>query len=180
MKKRVKEMEEEAAKIEAIQTQYDSKLKGGAEGDGPEIDSRSIYVGGVDYSATKEDVEAVFQACGVVNRVTIPTDKYTGPKGFAYVEFQSADAIANAMLLNGTEFKGRELKISPKRTNVPFGDRGRGRGRGAPRGGGRGGGGYPPPGARFRRRPPPFYDPYAYGGYAPRRRFRRATSYAPY
>jgi polyadenylate-binding protein 2 len=30
-----------------------------------------------------------------------------------------ADAVANAILLNDSELKGRNLKVSAKRTNVP-------------------------------------------------------------
>mmetsp|Transcript_56076 Transcript_56076/g.67611 ORF Transcript_56076/g.67611 Transcript_56076/m.67611 type:complete len:150 (-) Transcript_56076:1095-1544(-) len=52
-------------------------------------DSQSIYVGQVEYSATPEELLAHFEACGVVERVTIVCDKMSGrPKGFAYLEFQ--------------------------------------------------------------------------------------------
>jgi polyadenylate-binding protein 2 len=57
-----------------------------------ETDNRSVYVGNVDYSSTAEELEAHFQGCGSVERVTILCDKFTGhPKGFAYVEFADPD-----------------------------------------------------------------------------------------
>lgn len=66
--------------------------------------------------------------------------------GFAYVEFETEASVANALKLEGSEFKGRQLKVTPKRVNQPgMGNtaRGRGRGRGGSRGrGGRGRGGY--------------------------------------
>ncbi len=37
---------------------------------------------------------------------------------FAYVEFKDQDAVVNAVILNESEFKGRQLKITPKRTNI--------------------------------------------------------------
>ncbi|KAF7148405.1 hypothetical protein RHSIM_Rhsim03G0156100 [Rhododendron simsii] len=46
----------------------------------------------------------------VFNRVTILTDKFGQPKGFAYVEFVEAEAIQNALLLNESELHGRQLK----------------------------------------------------------------------
>lgn len=52
-----------------------------------------------------------FQSCGTVNRVTILTDKFGQPKGFAYVEFVEVDAVQNALLLNETELHGRQLKV---------------------------------------------------------------------
>ena len=65
----------------------------------------------MDYSCTPEEVQQHFQSCGTVNRVTILTDKFGQPKGFAYVEFVEADAIQNALLLNESELHGRQLKV---------------------------------------------------------------------
>lgn len=85
MKKRVKEMEEEAAKIEALQNTVEKSMKpagGAAAANGPAADARSIYVGNVDYSTTPEELKEFFRSCGTVNRITISVDKYSGqPKG---------------------------------------------------------------------------------------------------
>jgi len=108
------------------------------------VDARSIYVGNVDYAATPEEIQAHFQSCGSINRVTILCDKFTGhPKGFAYVEFSDPLFVQHAMVLNESLFRGRLIKVTEKRTNLPaFMLRGRGRGKGTYRGGGRGGGHY--------------------------------------
>ncbi|GFZ15143.1 polyadenylate-binding protein 1 [Actinidia rufa] len=73
----------------------------------------------VDYACSPEEVQQHFQSCGTVNRVTILTDKFGQPKGFAYVEFVEIEAVQNALLLNESELHGRQLKVSAKRTNVP-------------------------------------------------------------
>ncbi|ESR39594.1 hypothetical protein CICLE_v100264481mg, partial [Citrus x clementina] len=73
----------------------------------------------VDYACTPEEVQQHFQSCGTVNRVTILTDKFGQPKGFAYVEFLEIDAVQEALQLNESELHGRQLKVLPKRTNVP-------------------------------------------------------------
>lgn len=65
----------------------------------------------VDYACTPEEVQQHFQSCGTVNRVTILTDKFGQPKGFAYVEFVEVEAIQNAVLLNESELHGRQLKV---------------------------------------------------------------------
>jgi|UniRef100_K3WFM6 polyadenylate-binding protein 2 len=178
MKRRVKEMEEEAAKLSEMQSQVETQMgkntasslsemhAGGAGGAAAAaaaqqvMDDNSIYIGQVDYGSTPEELQALFQSCGTINRVTILCDKFTGqPKGYAYIEFASRDAVESAILLNDTMFRGRQLKVTPKRQNVRGynfsrggrgggrggrGGRGRGRGRGPMRGGfrgGRGGGG---------------------------------------
>ncbi|KAL6757615.1 hypothetical protein V8C86DRAFT_2617483 [Haematococcus lacustris] len=94
-----------------------------------EADSRSIYVGNVDYLCTTEELEQHFEACGSMNRVTIPHDKFGSAKGFAYIEFHDVDAVGKAILLGNTELQGRNIKVMQKRTNVP-GLKARGRGRG--------------------------------------------------
>ena len=122
MKQRVKEMEEEAAKLRQMQaevekdmnlTQQDAQMK-------EDIDSRSVYISNVDYSTTPEDLQSHFQSCGTINRVTILCDKWTGhPKGYAYIEFADATSVTNAVVLSDSMFKGRLIKVFPKRTNMP-------------------------------------------------------------
>jgi polyadenylate-binding protein 2 len=146
MKKRVAEMESEAAKLREMQASLDQQSESLRE-DREDIDARSIFVGNVDYGASPEEIQAHFQSCGSINRVTILLDKFTGhPKGYAYVEFAEPSLVAQALVLNESVFRGRNLKVVPKRTNLPGMSRGRGRagfrGRGyVPRGG------FPPRGA---------------------------------
>ena len=81
---------------------------------------RSVYVGNVDYAATAEELEQHFHGCGSINRVTILCNKYDGtPKGFAYVEFADKDSVDTAMALDDSLFRGRQIKVMPKRTNKP-------------------------------------------------------------
>lgn len=65
----------------------------------------------MDYSCTPEEVQQHFQSCGTVNRVTIRTDQFGQPKGYAYVEFVEPEAVQEALLLNETELHGRPLKV---------------------------------------------------------------------
>jgi polyadenylate-binding protein 2 len=77
---------------------------------------------------------------------------------FAYVEFSDTEAVNTAVALDESLFRGRQIKVVPKRTNKPGisstnrPPRGRGRGRGLGfRGRGR---------AMFRARRRPFFAPY--------------------
>ena len=65
----------------------------------------------VDYACTPEEVQQHFQSCGTVNRVTILTDKFGQPKGFAYVEFLELEAVQDALQLNESELHGRQIKV---------------------------------------------------------------------
>ncbi|KAF9221901.1 RNA-binding domain-containing protein [Gyrodon lividus] len=131
MKQRVEEMEREAKKLRELQAAAESQsAAGGAatdqgvpmetEEDRAIADGRSIFVGNVDYSATPEEIQGHFQACGTINRVTILCDKFTGhPKGFAYVEFAEPEFIDAALAMDSSLFRGRLIKVTAKRTNVP-------------------------------------------------------------
>jgi polyadenylate-binding protein 2 len=160
MKRRVLEMEEEAQKLnqmhEVVQSQIPKDAAAAAAAQ-VAMDENSIYVGQVDYDSTPEELQALFQSCGTINRVTILCDKFTGqPKGYAYIEFASKDAVESACLLNDTLFRGRHLKVTPKRVNERGYNSGYRGGRGGRGGRGRGGfggrGGYAPRGGRGRGR----------------------------
>eukprot|EP00892_Ulva_mutabilis_P007572 jgi/Ulvmu1/5187/UM021_0204.1 len=130
-----------------------------------QVDSRSIYVGNVDYSIDSKAIAEFFSSCGTVNRVTIPGNKDKHPKGYAYVEFLEPEAVDNALKLENSEVGGRNIKVARKRTNEMGFSRGRGgRGR-VPRGRGRG---RNPWGGMMPVMPMPFgFDPYMSGGYVP-------------
>ncbi len=83
MKRRVAEMEEEAAKLREMQASLEQQSSDLQREDKEDIDARSIFVGNVDYQASPEEIQAHFQSCGSINRVTILLDKFTGhPRGF--------------------------------------------------------------------------------------------------
>jgi polyadenylate-binding protein 2 len=147
MQKKIEEMEREAEKLrslapanEGISTESYENI-GDEEDEAPlgetlESDKRSVYVGQVDYGATPEELQEHFKSCGTINRITILVDKWTGsPKGYAYVEFAEEESVQNAVLLNDTMFRGRQIKVSAKRTNIPGmnrkGGKGKGKGKGA-------------------------------------------------
>ncbi|XP_040185537.1 embryonic polyadenylate-binding protein 2-B-like isoform X1 [Rana temporaria] len=98
-----------------------------------EADKRSVYVGNVDYGGTAQDLESHFGKCGSINRITILCDKFSGhPKGYAYIEFTEEHSAEAATELDESVFRGRTIKVLPKRTNVPgisTTDRGNFRGR---------------------------------------------------
>ncbi|KAK7328129.1 hypothetical protein VNO77_22225 [Canavalia gladiata] len=175
MKKRLKEMEDEAAALREMQAKVEKEMgsvqdpatASASQANREEIDSRSVFVGNVDYACTPEEVQQHFQSCGTVNRVTIRTDKFGQPKGYAYVEFLEAEAVQEALSLNESELHGRQLKVTAKRTNIPGMKQYRPR-RSNPYMGFRG---------RTPYAPPFVYSPYGYGKVP---RFRMPMRYSPY
>jgi len=174
IKARVKEMEAEAEKLKAMQNDVEKQMTLSPTPSGTpsfpsieerkEADTRSIFVGNVDYGANAEELENHFHGAGSVNRVTILCDKYSGhPKGFAYIEFSDIEAVTAATALDGTLFRGRQLQVSPKRTNQFGFNEVRGGGRPRYRGGYRPRARYNPYGGRPRRSRGRFRAAYHYG-----------------
>lgn len=101
-----------------------------------------IYVGGLPYSATEQQLSDLFAAHGAVASARIITDKFTGQsRGFGFVEMSSdAEAQAAITALNGSDMGGRTLTVNEARPQEPRTGGGGGRG-GFGGGGGRSGGG---------------------------------------
>jgi RNA recognition motif-containing protein len=77
----------------------------------------NIYAGNLNYSLTEEELEKVFAEYGAVTSVKIIRDKYTDQsKGFGFIEMADDSAAQKAIEeLNGTEVKGRELRVNQAR-----------------------------------------------------------------
>ena len=103
---------------------------------------KKIYVGNLNYTSTKEQLQEHFAQFGGISEVALPEDKFTGkPRGFAFITFNSpADAQKACDLANGQEFSGRTLKVNlaQERERTGGGSGGRSDSRGG-FGGGRGG-----------------------------------------
>jgi RNA recognition motif-containing protein len=98
-----------------------------------------IYVGGLPYSTTEQQLSDLFSVHGAVASARIITDKFTGQsRGFGFVEMTSdSEAQAAITALNGTELGGRTLTVNEARPQEP-----RSGGGGGGRGGYGGGGGF--------------------------------------
>jgi len=110
----------------------------------------NIYVGNLPWSTTQDELFAMFQQYGAVNRAQVVTDRETGrSRGFGFVEMAN-EAEANAAIeaLNEQQMNGRPLTVNiakPREGGGGAGGGGGGYGGGGggrgPRGGGGGGGG---------------------------------------
>lgn len=104
-KEEEKSKENEASK-DAVEDQIDKDKS----------DECSIWVGSVDFSVKKEQLEEFFSCCGSIKRSTIPADHFSHkPKGYAYIEFENKEAAKNALALDNELFAGKNIKVKPKK-----------------------------------------------------------------
>ncbi|MCB0339735.1 MAG: RNA-binding protein [Bdellovibrionales bacterium] len=92
----------------------------------------NIYVGNLAYETSESDLRALFEQFGNVVSVKIVSDFNTGrSKGFGFVEMEDSASGEEAIgALDGTDFKGRTIKVNEARPKPQGGG-----------GGGRSGGG---------------------------------------
>ncbi len=101
--------------------------------------AKKLYVGGLPYSTTEDQLREAFAQAGAVSSVAVIMDRMSGrSKGFGFVEFASdEDAVKAIDMWNGKDFGGRTLTVNEARPREPRRDF-----RGGGGGGGSGGGGY--------------------------------------
>jgi cold-inducible RNA-binding protein len=85
-----------------------------------------LYVGGLSYNTTEEELSAHFAQAGTVKSVHIATDKDTGrSRGFGFVEMSTQEETDKAIqMFDGKELGGRSLTVNPAK---PREERGSGR-----------------------------------------------------
>ncbi len=79
--------------------------------------AKKLYVGGLPYSTTEDELRDTFSKAGTVDSASIITDRMTGrSKGFGFVEMSSDEEAQKAIeLLNGKDFGGRTLTVDEAR-----------------------------------------------------------------
>ncbi|MDB5265952.1 MAG: RNA-binding protein [Parcubacteria group bacterium] len=109
--------------------------------------TNKLYVGGIPYRTTEDELRATFEEAGTVTSASIIMDRMTNrSRGFGFVEMAD-ETMAQAAIdrWDGKELDGRMLSVSFARPqgDRPAGDRPARRegGFGGARGGGYGGGG---------------------------------------
>lgn len=77
------------------------------------VNKNVLYIGGIDGSISKQLMHAAFIPFGDIVDITIPVDEKREPRGYGFVEFESAeDAAAALENMNLGELNGRVLNIS--------------------------------------------------------------------
>ncbi len=88
--------------------------------------NKKLFVGGLPYATTDEELKSHFAQAGNVLSAQIVMDRMTGrSKGFGFVEMETDEEAQKAIeMFNGTDFGGRSLAVNEARpkTDRPRGD----------------------------------------------------------
>ncbi len=88
--------------------------------------AKKLYVGGLPYATTQEELGEAFAQAGKVESAIIITDKMSGrSKGFGFVEMATDEDAQKAIeMFNGKDFSGRTLTVNEARPMEPRAPRG--------------------------------------------------------
>src|SRR3989338_5137005 len=100
------------------------------DGNSGGVQGNKLYVGGIPYRSTEDDLRKAFEEAGSVVSASIISDRMTGrSRGFGFVEMGSeAEAQAAIDRWDGKEFGGRTLSVSFARPQGERPERGNGGG----------------------------------------------------
>jgi cold-inducible RNA-binding protein len=103
------------------------------------MNQNRLFVGNLSFQTTENDLQDYFSQAGVVTSVNLMVDKMTGKsRGFAFVEFSSADEANKAVeQFHNQEFQGRPLTVNVARPREERAPRWSGGGGGRSEGAGR-------------------------------------------
>jgi len=98
--------------------------------------NKKLYIGNLPYSATAEEIRALFEQVGEITDVAVISDRETGrSKGFGFVEMATEELAQEAIQrFNGYSMNNRPLTVNearpreerpPRRDTGGYGDRNR-------------------------------------------------------
>ncbi|XP_057733503.1 phragmoplastin interacting protein 1 [Arachis stenosperma] len=77
-------------------------------------DPTKVYVGGIPYYSTEDDIRSYFESCGTITEVDCMCFPESGKfRGIAIISFKTEAAAKRALALDGADMGGLFLKIQP-------------------------------------------------------------------
>ena len=74
-----------------------------------QVNENQVYVSGLTANITTDDLNSLFAGCGPITSVIVPGEGQS--RGFAFVTFMTGEGAQSACQLNGSNFKGRPIKV---------------------------------------------------------------------
>lgn len=89
----------------------------GAKDIGKGNEDKKIFVGGIAYDVTNEDLSSYFSQFGDVAQAQVKYDRNTGrSRGFAFVEFVTGEACKAALNMREQTLKNKQIEVKPAKS----------------------------------------------------------------
>merc|ERR1712176_1730967 len=83
----------------------------GKEEDQRRHDDLTVRVAGLAYSVTEASLSKDFGECGEIHRLKLSRDADGNPRGRAFIEFTTSEAVEKALLFHEKEYAGRTVYV---------------------------------------------------------------------
>ncbi|MFI0436006.1 MAG: RNA recognition motif domain-containing protein [Parachlamydiaceae bacterium] len=79
-----------------------------------------LFVSNIEFNTSEKQLKESFEDFGVVDSIKLINDKESGKfRGFGFVEMADSDAKRAIKGLDGTDFKGRPLRVNEAQEKQP-------------------------------------------------------------
>lgn len=96
----------------AVKEQHEEKASDQSEKYEDSSDPKEVYVGGIPYYSSEDDIKAFFGDCGTISEVSLKTFSDSGKfRGIALLTFKTVAAAERALALDGANMGDRFLKV---------------------------------------------------------------------
>ncbi|STX81200.1 RNA binding protein, cold-inducible rrm [Legionella busanensis] len=84
------------------------------------MNQRTLYIAHLPFTATAHDIEMEFCKYGKIVEFDLVQDRFTGQsKGIAFITFSLPEEAEKALAMNGKQWLGRTLKVTPVQSRTP-------------------------------------------------------------
>lgn len=109
-----KKREKEKKSNEVVNEPVDFEKKAEEEAKVNQSENKKVYVGGIPYYSSEDDIRSFFESCGTITEMDCMTFPETGKfRGIAFLTFKTEAAAKRALALDGADMGGFFLKIQP-------------------------------------------------------------------
>ncbi|KAJ6325304.1 hypothetical protein OIU76_012397 [Salix suchowensis] len=123
-KKKKKKKIKKKKKAKTEEDKAGGEAEGVAEAEKVAVESKisediadKVYVGGIPYYSTEDDIRSYFEGCGTITELDCMTFPDSGKfRGIAIISFKTEAAAKRALALDGSDMGGFYLKIQPYKT----------------------------------------------------------------
>merc|ERR1719333_1862022 len=85
---------------------------GKAGGKGQGGNENTVFVRGLPFSATEEQLTKDFAECGEIERLNLPLNDEGKPKGICFIKFKTQEGMDAALKFDNTDYGGRTINVS--------------------------------------------------------------------
>ncbi|KDP29869.1 hypothetical protein JCGZ_18444 [Jatropha curcas] len=123
-KKKKKQKKKKNKKVKSLEEKVAVEAEGAVEATAGISESQmnediatKVYVGGIPYYSTEDDIRSYFESCGTITGVDCKKFPDSGKfRGIAIISFKTEAAAKRALALDGSDMGGFYLKIQPYKT----------------------------------------------------------------